>query len=290
MINAILGKKLKMESAFDRRGRFVPLTVIEAGPCPVIQVKTQEKDGYLGVQLGFSQRKKVKKPLLGHLKKGGIQTLPRFIKEAKLTEGQETPKTGDVIKVGDVLSRGDLVSISGTSKGKGFAGVVKRWGFAGGPATHGQSDRQRAPGSIGQTTTPGRVMRGKKMAGRMGGERVTVNDLEVFDVDTENNLLKVKGSVPGARNGFIFILKTGEKKTLKEELKLEEGETEAAKGTPRDDAGEPRDESREKEEVKAEGEELKEEVKVKEQKENPPSPEATTGQGENAETNKDAQN
>lgn len=232
MINTILGKKLEMTSAFDAKGHRVPLTVIEAGPCSIIQVKTKDKDGYTSVQLGFGEKKKAKKPLRGIIQKVGIKTIPRYIKEARITNGKELPKAGEVIKVGDVFSTGDLVTVSGISKGKGFTGVVKRWGFAGGPKTHGQSDRQRAPGSIGQTTTPGRVFKGKKMAGRKGGGSVTIQNLEIIDVIVEKNLLKVKGAVPGARGSLIFIHLV--KKAEKEESapKQESIEEEEQRETP----------------------------------------------------------
>lgn len=271
MIKAILGRKIEMRSAFDNKGREIPLTLIEAGPCPVIQVKREDKDGYLAIQLGFGQKKQVKKPLLGHLKKAEIKTLPRYIRETRVTTENDLPKLGEIVRVSDVLSSGDLVSISGTSKGKGFTGVMKRWGFSGGPKTHGQSDRQRAPGSIGQGTTPGRVFRGKKMAGRKGGEKTTVRNLEVIEVDSEKNLLKVRGQVPGVKGGLLFILRTGENKKAKasgpeglEALKEESKTSE----TERDEKG------IEKEEVKAE-------VQEEQQKENPP-PLATEDKKENA--------
>lgn len=187
------------------------MTIIQAGPVVVTQVKTHDKDGYEAVQLGFSSKKikNITKPQLGHFRKAGAvkeeKTAPRFLKEVL---GKGELKAGDVVKASDVLSTGDVVKVTGVSKGKGFQGGVRRWGFHGGPRTHGQSDRERAPGSIGQTTTPGRVMRGKKMAGRMGGEQVTVRNLTVLDV-TEGGTLKLSGPVPGHLKGLLRIEKVG---------------------------------------------------------------------------------
>jgi large subunit ribosomal protein L3 len=210
MFGAILGKKLNMSVRFDPEDQRIPVAQIEVGPCIVTQVKSQEKEGYLAVQLGFGQAKKTKKPILGHLKKAGPKILPRFLREVRVTNVQDLPKVGEEIKAGQIFSPGDIVKISGVSKGKGFTGVVKRWGFAGGPKSHGQSDRVRAPGSIGATTTPGRVYKGKKMAGRAGGEKVTVRGLKVMEVLADKNILVVKGSVPGPRNGLLLIQKTKE--------------------------------------------------------------------------------
>lgn len=208
MLKAILGKKISQTQRFAEDGKRLPATLIEAGPCPVVQVKTKEKDGYLALQLGFGMKKpkRTKKPMLGHLKGAKLTVAPRFLREIKIA-GQEAVKAGDIVSVGDVFSPGDKIQITGISKGKGFAGVVKRWGFAGGPRTHGQSDRERAPGSIGSTTTPGRVYKGKKMAGRMGQDRVTLKGLKVIEVDPKNNLLTVTGLVPGAKNSLLILEK-----------------------------------------------------------------------------------
>lgn len=213
MINAILGIKKEQTQKFTSQGERVPVTRIQAGPCVVVQVKKQEKDGYLAVQLGLGAKKekRTKKPVLGHVKKAGLATIPRFLREVRLEE-EIALKPGEEIKLSDVLKPGDLVNVTGISKGKGFAGVVKRWGFAGGPRTHGQSDRERAPGSIGSTTTPGRVLKGKKMAGRMGGEKITVRNLLVMELEPEENLLLVKGLVPGNKRGLLLIKKVGEDK------------------------------------------------------------------------------
>ena len=209
MTAVLLGKKIEMSSRFDRNGQRLPVTLIEAGPCLVAKFRTVEKDGYQAVQLGFGRlkSKKEKKPDKGQFK--DLPYLPKVAREFRVEE--DGLKVGQEIKV-DVFSPGDQVKISGISKGKGFAGVMKRWGFAGGPATHGQSDRARAPGSIGSTTTPGRVLKGKKMAGHLGLRQVTVKGLAVVEVSPEKNLLVVSGSIPGARGTLLEIVKTGEAK------------------------------------------------------------------------------
>ncbi|GIW12447.1 MAG: 50S ribosomal protein L3 [Chloroflexi bacterium] len=201
-VDGILGRKLGMSQMFRPDGRVVPVTAIEAGPCTVTQLKTQEKDGYSAVQVGFGYKKKLNRPLRGHLRKSGAANL-RYLREFRLS-ADPTIALGARIDVG-IFKPGDHVDIVGVSKGKGFAGVVKRHGFGGGPKTHGQSDRHRAPGSIGSGTTPGRVLRGLRMAGHMGHERVTVQNLEVVEADPQRNLLLVKGSVPGPANGLLII-------------------------------------------------------------------------------------
>ena len=203
MVNGILGRKIGMTQIFNENGETVPVTVIEAGPCVVTQIRTSDRDGYEAIQMGFGEikPKRVKKPLKGHLK--GAGRLVRFLREVS-TSDVAAHTVGDVINV-DIFNSGEKVDIAGKSKGRGFAGVVKRHGFRGGPKTHGQSDRHRAPGSIGSGTTPGRVWKGMRMAGRMGNKRVTVQNLEVVSVDAEKHLLLVKGSVPGAKNGLVLI-------------------------------------------------------------------------------------
>jgi large subunit ribosomal protein L3 len=187
----------------------VPVTWVKIGPCVVTQIKKTEHDGYWAIQLGFGERKtkNVTKPLQGHLR-GVIKEnkAPRFLREIRLEKEPEF-KVGDTISLDDVFKKGDEIAVTGTSKGKGFAGVVKRWRFAGGPRTHGQSDRHRAPGSIGQGTTPGRVYKGKHMAGRMGGARVTVKNLIIVDVDKENGKIAVSGPVPGTPDGLLIVKK-----------------------------------------------------------------------------------
>ncbi|MEI6775263.1 MAG: 50S ribosomal protein L3 [Chloroflexales bacterium] len=203
MISGLLGRKLGMMQVFSDKGEVIPVTVIAAGPCIVTQVRTVERDGYAAVQIGYEQvePRKLTKPQQGHLK--AANALLRYLREFPADNPQEhTP--GEVINV-ELFKPGQKIDISGTSKGHGFTGVVKRWGFHGGPKTHGQSDRHRAPGSIGAGTTPGRVWKGQKMAGRTGGKRVTIQNLEVVEVLPEKNLILVKGSVPGARTGLIEI-------------------------------------------------------------------------------------
>lgn len=195
------------------RGIRIPITKVLAGPCVVTQVKNRDKDGYWAVQLGFGQRKikNLSKPLQGHLKKITnyklqIPNFSRYLREVRLDKEPEQ-NVGDQIKASDIFKVGDMVSVTGTSKGKGFAGVVKRWHFAGGPKTHGQSDRQRAPGSIGQGTTPGRVLKGKKMAGRMGMDRVTLKSIHVISVDPEKNEISLSGPIPGSFGSFLLLTK-----------------------------------------------------------------------------------
>ena len=211
MLDGILGKKIGQSQIFTPEGKRQVVTLIKAGPCFVTQVKSVEKDGYWGIQLGFEQAKakNTPKPLRGIFRKAGLKITPRFLREFALlkTNGEVTVRPGQAITVAEVFKEGDTVKITGVSKGKGFAGVVKRWGFKGGPRTHGQSDRERAPGSIGQTTTPGRVFKGKKMAGRLGGKKVTIRGLKVLKVDQEKNLLIVSGLVPGAKGGLLEIRK-----------------------------------------------------------------------------------
>jgi large subunit ribosomal protein L3 len=203
MINGLLGRKLGMMQVFSERGEVVPVTVIAAGPCVVTQVRTPERDGYAAVQIGYEEvpARKLTLPQQGHLRPAG--QLVRYLREFAADNPQEH-QPGEIVNV-EMFQPGQKVDISGNSKGRGFAGVVKRHGFRGGPKTHGQSDRHRAPGSIGAGTTPGRVWKGQKMAGRMGGKRVTVQNLEVVEVVPEKNLILVKGSVPGARNGLLQI-------------------------------------------------------------------------------------
>ncbi len=212
MIKGLIGKKIKMGQDFTEDGRVVPLTIIEAGPCRVLQVKTEEQDGYKAVKLvfGHGKGKYNKKPTLGEVRKAKIDGSPKKITEIKGDFGDEL-KVGQEITLEQVFAQGDKVKVSGTSKGRGFTGVVKRWSFHGGPQTHGQSDRLRAPGSIGQGTDPGRVHKGKKMPGHYGVDRVTVKNLTVFKIDKDKNYLYLTGAVPGARGGHIIIRKIEEK-------------------------------------------------------------------------------
>jgi large subunit ribosomal protein L3 len=204
MMKGILGKKVGMTQIYDQNGEAVPVTVIQAGPCYITQIKTRERDGYDAVQLGFEETKaqRLTRPELGHLQKVDAPSL-RHLREFPLdnVEGIEPGQRVDA----SVFQVGDLVDVTGTSKGKGFAGVIKRHGFRRQRKTHGQSDRERAPGSLGAGTTPGRTFKGKKMGGRMGGDRVTVQNLKIMLVDPERNMLAVKGAIPGARDGLIMI-------------------------------------------------------------------------------------
>lgn len=203
----IIGKKVGMTRIFDEQGVSYPVTVIEAGPCYVTQIKTVDNDGYEAVQVGFNETRKklLNKPELGHLGKAKVKPL-KVLKEFRNFEGFTDLKIGDEIKV-DLFNVGEKVSVTGVSKGKGFAGAMKRHGFGGGPRTHGQSDRGRAPGSLGQSSYPSRVFKGMRMAGRMGGRSVTTSNIKVLKIDTGNNLLVLKGNIPGANNGIVFIKK-----------------------------------------------------------------------------------
>ena len=189
-----------MTQVFRDDGRVVPVTVIEAGPCVVTQVKTKETDGYEAVQLGFGEVKRLNKPQAGHLANSKIS---RYLREVQADDATEF-HVGQTIGV-DIFQPGEVLDVIGRSKGRGFAGVMKRHGFHGGPRTHGQSDRARAPGSIGGGTTPGKVFKGLKMAGHMGNRRVTTKGLEVVSIDPERNLLLLKGGVPGAPNGLLQL-------------------------------------------------------------------------------------
>ncbi len=203
MIKGFLGKKLGMSQVFREDGIVVGVTIIEAGPCLVTQVKTTANDGYEAVQLGFGEVKRRNKPLTGHYRKS---RLCRHLKEVKADSVDEF-QVGQRLSV-DVFQPGEIVDVIGHSKGRGFSGVMKRHGFGGGPRTHGQSDRSRAPGSIGAGTTPGRVFKGMKMAGHMGNRQVTVKGLEVIQVDPDRNLLLLKGGVPGWPNALLEIRRT----------------------------------------------------------------------------------
>lgn len=201
MIQGLIGKKLGMTQIFDDSGLAHPVTVLEVGPCVVTQVKTDERDGYNAVQLGFGLDKRLNRPERGHRAASGFMS--KTLREIKADDVSEY-SVGQVLTA-DTFAAGDLVDVIGTSKGRGFQGGVKRHGFRGGPKTHGQSDRLRAPGSIGSSATPGRVFKGMRMAGRMGNDRVTVQNLKVLRVDTERNLVLVEGSVPGANEGVVIV-------------------------------------------------------------------------------------
>jgi len=233
MINTILGSKQQMSQVFVS-GKRIPVTKISTNPCVVTQVKTQGKDGYWAVQLAFGHKsnKNTSKALKGHLKNSHNAVAPIFIRETKV-KSEPKAKVGDAVKASDIFNVGDKVAVTGVSKGKGFAGGVKRWGFAGGPKTHGQSDRHRAPGSIGQGTSPGRVRKGKKMAGRMGTQMVTINNLEIININEETGDIYVSGPVTGHRNtplvvSLISKAKKSEEKNDRVEQVVEKPEIEAS--------------------------------------------------------------
>jgi large subunit ribosomal protein L3 len=206
-LKALLGQKVGMTQIFDAQGQVVPVTVIQAGPCHVTLVRTAEKDGYAAIQVSFGAAKEkwATKPHAGHFKKANVP-LARWMREFRTDKAPEF-QVGQVLKV-DVFAPGDYVDVSGVSKGKGFAGTVKRHHFAGGPSTHGQSDRQRAPGSIGSNTYPGHVFKGQRMAGHMGDVRATVQHLEIVEILPEKDLLMVKGAIPGPNRSLVEIKQT----------------------------------------------------------------------------------
>ena len=267
-INSLIGKKTYQKQGFLQDGRRVPLTGVVVAGNFVTQIKTSDKEGYNALQLGLGIKRKSNKSLINHGKKAGLTNTPRFFREVKVEDSKDAV-LGSEINVSEVFKPGDMVDVTGISKGKGWAGVVKRWGFHGGPRTHGQSDRERAPGSIGQTTTPGRVYKGKKMAGRMGQDTVTLKNLEIIEI-TNDGVLLIKGLVPGSLNSLVVVKKTGENKKFVPLYKEEEIKEEAKA----EEAGKVEEKVKEKEqevkqeEIKAEEEtEQKEVVKEPEVKE-----------------------
>lgn len=206
MINGLIGKKIGMTRVFTEDGRWIDVTVLEAGPCTVVQRKTKETDGYSAVQLGYGALKESRcnKPLKGHFEKSGLDP-KRTLREFRIDDAIEL-SPGDEIKA-DIFAAGDKLDISGTSKGKGFAGAIKRHGFGGGPGGHG-SHFHRAPGSVGQSADPAKVFKNKKLPGQMGNKRITVQNIEVVNVDLDKNIVLVRGSVPGANGGLIRISKS----------------------------------------------------------------------------------
>jgi large subunit ribosomal protein L3 len=208
MLSSLLGKKLGMMQIFSEDGDIIPVTVVQAGPCPVVQKKTPEKDGYRALQLGFDEKKakKVNKPMKGHFDKAGVAP-SSFLREIPVDDPDQYEE-GQVIRAEEVFSPGDYIDVTGVSKGKGFAGVMKRHGFSGHPAGHGTHESFRGPGSIGAAAYPARVFKGKKLPGRLGGKRVTIQNLRVVHVLGEQNLMLIKGAVPGARGGLLMIKKS----------------------------------------------------------------------------------
>lgn len=206
-MNGIIGRKLGMTQIFEATGAVVPVTVIEAGPCPVVQVRTAEKNGYQAVQLGFGEKKarRANKAEVGHAKGAGLEATPAILREFPLEAGA-SPTVGDQVTV-DAFEVGARIKVTGRTKGRGFQGVVKRYGFGGGRASHGATRIHRAPGSIGAGTNPSRVIKGKRMPGHMGDVQQTIRNLRVAKVDAERNLLYIRGAVPGPVNGYVFITK-----------------------------------------------------------------------------------
>jgi large subunit ribosomal protein L3 len=222
MIKGLLGKKLGMTQYFSQSGEVIPVTLVEAGPCWVIQKKTIERDGYEAVQIGYSPRKakRTTKPLQGHFAKAQVEPM-RFVREIPADDLTKI-ELGQSIGV-EIFSPGELVDVTGTSKGKGFAGVVKRHGFSGAPGSHGTHESFRGPGSIGSAAFPGRVFKGKKLPGRMGGCRVTVQNLEIIKILPEHNTLVLKGAVPGANGGFLVIRKSKKVEARERARRVKEG-------------------------------------------------------------------
>jgi large subunit ribosomal protein L3 len=210
-MEGLIGRKVGMTQIFGEDGEFIPTTVIEAGPCPIVQIKTVEKEGYNALQLAFGQKRRslFNKPLAGHYEKAKVEP-KRVLGEFRLDKLDKKYQLGQEIRV-DLFSAGERVDIIGISKGLGFQGGVRRHKFSGGPKTHGQSDRLRAPGSVGASSYPSRTYKGQRMAGRMGNEKVTVSNLEIVEVDMEKNLLVVRGAVPGKKNSVLMIKKTKRK-------------------------------------------------------------------------------
>jgi large subunit ribosomal protein L3 len=197
----LIGRKVGMTQIYDTEGNVIPVTVLEVGPCPILNIKTSDKDGYQALQLVFSKtNKRLTKPMKGVYDKQGVDP-HKFIKEFRCDSGEY--KIGDDLTV-DIFKIDDFVDVTGTSKGKGFQGVIKRWGFHGGKDTHGSMFHRR-PGSIGQCQWPGRIIKGKKLPGRMGGKKTTVQNLKIVEIDSKNNLMIVKGAVPGPNNGIIYV-------------------------------------------------------------------------------------
>lgn len=227
-MQAILGQKIKQTQMFLENGIRIPVTYVNVAGNFVIGIKTKDKHGYNAIQLGFGNKKKSNKAMQGVVKALSIKSVPQILREVNFSDTDSSiPTSGTMINPVEIFKQGDIVDVIGVSKGKGYAGVVKRHHFKGGPKTHGQSDRERAPGSIGQTTTPGRVYKGKRMAGRMGHEKVTIENLTIVDIT--NDYLIVKGLVPGSINSFLTITRVGEDKNfvpLYKEISIKEAKEE----------------------------------------------------------------
>ena len=209
----LLGKKIGMTSVYSEDGKRIPVTVLSVGPCKVVQVKTLENDGYYALQLGYESVKpnKVNKPLMGHFKRAGVEPFKK-LKEFRIENPDDKFEIGQTLSITDVFQEGELVDCTSKTKGKGFQGVVKRHGFGGGPKTHGQSDRWRAPGSIGASSYPSRIVKGLRMAGQMGNKTATVRGLKIIKIMPEDNIILVKGSVAGAKGGYVVVRKSKKNK------------------------------------------------------------------------------
>lgn len=203
----LIGKKIGMTQIFTEDGRIQPLTVIQAGPCPIVQVKNTKNDGYNAVQIAFGEKKRISKPIAGHIKKANLKSV-KWLAEIRVKEPDKY-KSGDVLDL-SIFNIGDKVSVTGYTKGRGFAGGVKRWGWKGGPASHGSMSHRRIGSASHGHSDPGRIMKGKTMPGHYGNERVTIKNLKVIKIEKEKNLLYLGGAVPGARNGFLLIKKKEE--------------------------------------------------------------------------------
>lgn len=227
MLNTILGQKQSQTQKFLEDGTRIPVTEVFISGNTVVAIKNKEKNGYWAMQLGFGIKKHANKAILGHIRGANLKTAPQYLKEVRVEKSdvESLPKIGDTLNASNIFKPGDIIDVTGVSKGKGFAGVVKRYHFKGGPRTHGQSDRERAPGSIGQSTTPGRVYKGKRMAGKMGDERATVKNLKIMDV-TDDKIL-IKGLIPGSINNLVIIKRVGESKKFVSLYRKEEEKSEA---------------------------------------------------------------
>ena len=258
MVQALIGQKIDQTQKFLENGKRIPVTEVSVADNVVVQVKNVDTDKYTAVQLGWGKKKHPVQAALGHVKKAKLAEVPSFIREVRIQDGSDLPEVGDLIALETVFKPGDMIQVSGVSKGKGFASAIKRYNFRGGPKTHGQSDRHRAPGSIGQGTTPGRVYKGKKMAGNMGNDNVTVQNLTVVDVDAVNKKLYVMGLIPGHKKSMVVITVTGEMKKFVPllNLKPEEPVVDVAEATESPVVAE------EVKDVQAAVEAPKEEVKV----------------------------
>lgn len=281
----ILGKKLEMGQKFDENGAVVPVTKVQAGPCVVTQVRTGDRDGYSAIQVGFGEKRSLSKALTGHLKELGNKAV---MKEFRLADEQEAEKLkkGDAITTA-IFDKGEIVQVTGTSKGKGFQGVVKRHGFHGAKKSHGTKDQLRMPGSIG-ATGPAHVFKGTRMGGRMGGDQVTVSNLQIVDIDPENNILFIKGAIPGGRDSIVAISSEGELDLSKKPEAAEEAsaDAEAVSDKPAEEAKEEAPKTEEAKEEKPKAEEAPEEKAPVEKKEEAPAEEVKEEKAEEAKEEK----